>query len=328
MYDLITIGDAVIDTHVNIDNASVECDVDTRACKLCLDYASKIPITNSFQTLGGNAANVACGAARLGMDTAIVSSLGKDSNGRLVIDELKRNKVSTSLVERDPKTQTRYAVVLNFRGERTILSYHARRSYHFPKKMPPTGWIYYTSMSEGFELLQDKLIEFLDEHKSVKLVFNPGSFQLKSALDRVLEILPKTDILVINLQEAERMLNTSLEKEKTVSALIHGLVNLGAKEVIITDAANGATAGNADEVWNMATYPVKVVAKTGAGDAFSAGYIAARHFEHDIHTALIWGMANSTGVITEHGPQKGQLDQPGIQKMADKFPNIKPKRLM
>lgn len=214
MYDIITIGDAVIDTHVNIDNASVECDVNTRECQLCLDYASKIPITDSFQSLGGNAANVASGTAKLGLKTAIITTLGKDSNARLIAAELKKSKVDTSLIQYDAKTKTRYSVVLNFRGERTILSYHEERKYKLPKIMPAVSWIYYTSLSRGFDDMQDSLLKYLGKHESVKLVFNPGSFQLKNSLNKVLEVLPRTDILIINLEEAERILNTSLKKKR------------------------------------------------------------------------------------------------------------------
>lgn len=327
MYDLITIGDAVIDTHVNIDNASVECDVDTRACRLCLDYASKIPITGSFQSLGGNAANVACGATKLGMNSAIITAIGVDSNGRTVVEELKKSKVDTSLIYRDKQTKTRYSVVLNFRGERTILSYHEKRTYKLPKKMPATEWVYYTSLSDGFEDLQNSLFKYLDEHANVKLAFNPGSFQLKSALKDVQEILPHVDLLIVNLQEAELIADTTLKKEKTITSLIHKLLSLGAKEVVITDAERGAVAGNTDEIWSTESYKVEVVSKTGAGDAFSAAYLAARNYEHDIHLALKWGAAMSAAVISEHGPQKGMVGQKALQKMIDRFPDIKPKKM-
>ena len=327
MYQVITIGDAVVDTHVAIDNASVECDVNTHECQLCLDYASKIPITDSFQTLGGNAANVACGSAKLGLKTAVLATVGKDSNGRMITQELKRQKVSTELINADAATKTRYSVILNFRGERTILSYHEKRKYRWPKIMPPTEWIYFTSLSDGYELLQDNLITYLEKHPAIKVAFNPGSFQLKSSLGRVKEMVTRADILIINLEEAEKILNTTLAKEKTLTAIIHGLLGLGAKEVVITDAARGAVAGNEEEIWSIASFPVKVVAKTGAGDAFSAAYLSARIYEHDIAHALSWGISNSSSVITEYGAQKGLLDENGVKKMMSKFSSIRAKKI-
>ncbi|MFA7653944.1 MAG: carbohydrate kinase family protein [Candidatus Magasanikbacteria bacterium] len=327
MYNIITIGDAVIDTHVQIDNAAVECGLDGQSCRLCLDFASKIPITDSFQCLGGNAANVACGTTKLGLKTAILTSVGNDSNGKLVKQELKKYGVDTGLLTFDAKTKTRYSVVLNFKGERTILSFHRKRSYCWPKKLSETGWIYFTGLSEGYEPLQEKLLTWIKKHANVRLAFNPGSFQLKNTIDKVKEVLPHTDILIVNLEEAERILGTTLEKEKTVNAIIHKLLSLGAREVAITDAGNGAYGGNSENIWKMASYPITVVAKTGAGDAFSSGYMSGRVLGHDIAHALQWGVANSCGVIGQTGAQKGLLDKSGIKRMIEKYTNINPTKI-
>ena len=132
MLNLITIGDAVVDTHVQIDSTAKECKLRDKPYQLCLDYATKIPITNSFQSLGGNACNVAVAAKKLGLKTAILTTLGDDSNGKLILDELNKFKINTDLVNTELKKQTRYSIVLNFKGERTILSYHSKRKYIWP----------------------------------------------------------------------------------------------------------------------------------------------------------------------------------------------------
>ncbi|KKP59582.1 MAG: hypothetical protein UR53_C0001G0082 [Candidatus Magasanikbacteria bacterium GW2011_GWC2_34_16] len=325
MFNLITIGDALIDTHVQIDDATLECDINHEHCHLCLDYASKIPITGSFQSLGGNGANVACGASKLGLKTVILSSVGNDSNGKLVEEELTKFKVNTSLISIDKTAQTRYSVVLNFRGERTILSYHQKRQYVWPDNIPATDWIYYTGMSEGFEKIQTKLINHLRKHPTIRSAFNPGSYQLKQSLELVQEMIAHTNLLIINLEEAEKILNTTLAKEKTPVALIHKLLALGAEEVVITDASRGAWAGDSDSVWHINSFPVEVKAKTGAGDAFSSGYLAARFNKLSLEEALVWGIANSSSVIVKVGSQNGLLDKAGIKKMINKYSKIKPK---
>lgn len=328
MFNLITIGDIVIDTHVKIDDASIECDLSHISCKLCLNYAAKIPITDSFQSLGGNAANVAVGASKLGLKTAILSSIGKDSNGKTILQELKKLKINTGLVTEYANAKTRYAVILNFKSERTILSFHQKRNYVMPKKMPDSNWIYYTSLSEGFENLQNKLVEFLNNHSTSRLAFNPGSFQIKNNLKKVKEILPKTDLLFVNLEEAEKISGTTLKKEKAEASLIKKLLATGAKEIVITNAERGAWAGNKEKIWHLDSYQVKVIAKTGAGDSFSAGYLSARFYGRDISEALKWGMANSSSVIGQVGAQKGLLNKNGIKKMTEKFSAIKPIELV
>jgi sugar/nucleoside kinase (ribokinase family) len=323
MFNLITIGDAVIDTNLFIDEATLECDVNKQNCQLCLNYADKIPLTDSFQALGGNAANVAMAATKLGMTSSILTSVGNDANGKMIQDELEKKFVNTDLLSLDKKIKTRYSVILNFKKERTILSYHQKRAYDFPKNLPESNWIYYTSLSDGYEQLQEKLLKFLDKHKSTRLVYNPGSIQLKNQ-DLTKEILSHTDILIVNLEEAEKILNTKLNKEKSVRALIHKLLALGAKETVITNGDAGAWGGNAESVWHCPTFPVEVVSKTGAGDAFSAAYLAARFYEHDIAAALNWGIANSCTAISSFGPDKNLLNKKEITKMISKFSSIKP----
>jgi len=324
MYNLITIGDIVIDTHVQIDNASLECQLKNKPCQLCLDYADKIPITDSFQSLGGNAANVAVGATKLGLKTTIFSSVGNDSNGQLAISELNKYGVNTEYVYLENDNQTRYSIVLTFKGERTILSFHKKRKYIWPEQTPATDWVYYTGLSAGFKKIHVDLTAWLKKHPTVRLAVNPGSYQLKYHLDVVRSCIDKADILMVNLQEAERILNTSLKKEKTVNALLHGLLNLGAGEVVITDGEKGAWTGSLEEIWQMGSFPVTVVAKTGAGDAFSSGYITARCLGYNRPQALRWGIANSCGVITKVGAQNGLLTKDELQKMLEKYANIKP----
>ncbi|HSR89148.1 MAG TPA: carbohydrate kinase family protein [Candidatus Udaeobacter sp.] len=325
MYNLITIGDALIDTNLFIDEATLECDVNKQNCQICLNFASKIPLTNSFQTLGGNAANVAAATAKLGLKTAILTSIGKDANGEMVKAELKKDKVDTTLLSMDKKIKTRYSMVLNFKKERTILSYHQHRTYNFPKKLPKTDWVYYTSLSEGYEKFQEDLLKFLNKNSNINLAYNPGSIQLKN-LEFTKQVLSKTNILIVNLEEAKKILGLSSE-EKNIKILINGLLNLGAKEIVITNSEAGAWAGNSSGVWHINSIPTEVVSKTGAGDAFSAGYLAARFYKHDIATALSWGIVNSSAAISSSAQEKNLLNKKEISKMISKFSSIKPTKI-
>lgn len=321
MFDIVTIGDTVIDTHVKIDDASLECDLH-KNCKLCLNYAEKIPIADSFQSLGGNAANVACATAKLGFKTAIITTLGMDSNSVLAKQELKKHKVATDFVQMDARTKTRYSVVLSFKGERTILSYHHPRQYVFPKKLPAPDWIYYTSMGKNFQPLQKNVLSFLKKYPTVELAFNPGSYQLKNSLKEVKQMIKRCQILFVNREEAEKI--TGAKTGSDFSVLTFKLLKMGAEEVVITDGAKGAFVGRGGEGWYMKIYPEKVVAKTGAGDAFAAGYLGARMLRNDISMALKWGTANSAGVVSEVGAQNGILTKKQVEAKVAKFPKIKP----
>ncbi|MDO8626165.1 MAG: carbohydrate kinase family protein [Candidatus Magasanikbacteria bacterium] len=330
MFDVLGIGDPIIDTHVQIGDKTNEVELKEIAGRkqLCLEYGAKISIADSFQTLGGNAANTTVALSRLGLKTAFISTVGDDSNGQLVIDLFKKFKVDTSLITKEAGADTRYSIVLNYKAERTILSYAEKKNYIWPEPIPECSWIFYSGLSEGFENIQKNLLAFLDTHKSVRLAVNPGSYMLKNAREDLREAARHADILIVNLEEAEKISGQSLAAAKSEKALIEALLLLGAKEVILTNGPRGAFAGSKEEVWQIGSYPVKVVSKTGAGDAFSAGYLAARLARHDLPHALEWGTANSTGVISAHGPHAGLLlNQTEIEKMIERFPTVKPEKL-
>lgn len=325
MYELVAVGDCLIDTHVQIDDAALECDLHEKHCRLCLDYGSKIPITDSFQTLGGNAPNVAAGIAKFGLKSAVIGAVGNDTNGEFVLDKMHSLKIDTQFISIDKINKTRYSVVLNFKGERTILSYSQKKNYTWPKNLPKTKWLYYTSLSAGFEKIQPELMDYLKNNPETKLAINPGSYMIKTAIKQLRAAVAKADLLIVNKEEGEKILG--IKKAESIKNLIKNLLNLGVKEVAVTDAARGAYVGNNKELWYCPSFPVKPIAKTGAGDAFSSGFINAKINGQNNADALLWGVANSCSVILQTGAQNGLLDKSGIKKALKKYPNIQPKKI-
>lgn len=325
MYHFITIGDPVLDTLVQLSDETAKLRVNpAHDLELCFRYGAKVSIVDSFQALGGNAANVAAGIARLGLTSAIVTTLGKDDLAMMVVDLLKKSGVATEYITHDAAAKTRYSIVLNYQSDRTILSYSDARKYVWPEEIKGADWIYYTGLSEGYEPLQEQVLNYLKKHPSTRLVFNPGTKMLQDGILPLKDLLSSTDVLIVNLEEAEMLAKAKLAETKTITSLLHILLELGPNEVVITDGENGAWAGNHDTIWHLESFPVAVISKVGAGDAFSAGYLAARQAEHDIPHALQWGVANSSSVIKELGSQAGQLDPDGMQKMLAEFKSITP----
>ncbi|MBI2444604.1 MAG: carbohydrate kinase family protein [Candidatus Magasanikbacteria bacterium] len=325
MYHLICIGDPVIDTHVQLADDCAECrPLTAHTTHLCFEYGGKIPILDGFQALGGNAPNVAVGAVKLGLRTAVVATLGEDINGKMAAEALQKFGVSTDYVTYDAAAKTRYSIVLNYKAERTILSFSDRKQYQWPKPFPETDWIYYTGLSAGFETVHQALLQYLTKHPTVRLAVNPGSYLMKYARPPLQEVAFRADLLIVNKEEAEALTGDSAAAKKDTPGLVRALAAAGAKEVALTDGPRGAWAGSIDEIWRLESFPVAVVAKTGAGDAFTSAYLTARWNRHDIGHALQWGVANSCAVIQAHGPHQGLLDEAGIKKMIGQFPTIKP----
>lgn len=77
MFDLISIGDAVVDTNIAISHAKLLEDDGEKFLAFCL--GNKVPVGESQSMIGGNAANNAVGAARLGLRVAHWVHVGNDS---------------------------------------------------------------------------------------------------------------------------------------------------------------------------------------------------------------------------------------------------------
>ena len=137
-FDLLSIGDASIDTFMTPLESETVCRMDTKECLIAFSYGDKIPVKNLEFSIGGNAANNSVGAKRLGVNTAIVLTLGQDSVADMIVGRLKNEGVDPTYIIEQPATTSNYSTIINYSGERTIFVYHAPRSYGFPVKLPIT----------------------------------------------------------------------------------------------------------------------------------------------------------------------------------------------
>lgn len=319
MFDIITIGDTTFDTFLVLEDNTSQVMLKKNKKELCLNFADKICIEKLIQSVGGNAANIAVATRKLGFKSAIITELGDDLTGEIISQELRTAGVHTELIKMHKKKETRYSVILNYKSERTILSYHAKRTYALPKKLD-APWIYFTSMGTSFETVQKKLQLYLKKHPATKLAVNPGSYQMKAGLKAVKKLFPQTDILFVNKEEADKIIGRMLPVKQSLFAL-H---KMGARIAVITDSTHGSYASDADHAYFMKAYPITPVARTGAGDAYASGFLGAVMTGHTISTAMQWGTANAGGVIQQFGAQRGLQTKAGLQKIIKKYRRVKP----
>jgi 2-dehydro-3-deoxygluconokinase len=306
--DLLSIGDATIDTFMTPIESETMCKLDTKECLICFSYGDKIPVKNLEISIGGNAGNNAVGVERLGVNSAIVLTLGDDNIGNLIIEKLKKEGVDLTYVIQQPGTMSNTSTVINYSGERTIFVYHAPRSYEFPVALPVTPWVYLTSMGESFKPFYNHMIEWLTKNPGVKMAFNPGSWQLRDGYESIKDIMSLTYMIYVNREEAEKLTSFGRSEGKDREILI-ALQKLGPKVCIITDGAAGALAYDSvnGKFLKVAVLPVDAYERTGAGDAFGSGSLSAIIHGRTLEEALLWGTVNSASVIGYTGPQKGLL---------------------
>lgn len=316
MLDIISIGDATIDTFLFIHDVEIR-DIDGKQ-KAVLNWGDKLPVDKMYRTVAGNAANNAVGSSRLGMKAAFYTVLAHDVGGREIAYKMKKEGVSERYIVIDDKHGTNASTVITFNGERTILVYHEHRAYKLPNFVP-AHWVYLTSMGEGFEKIYKDLARYLDKYE-VKLGFNPGTFQLRKGPDFNKEMLERTHVLSLNVEEAQGWVG---ECGRDPEELCARLKKLGPKAIALTDGRRGAYSYSDEGFYYCPEFPGPRLEATGAGDSFTTAYISGLFHGLPHSEALRWGPVNAGSVVQQVGPQAGLLSRHQIESHLKKMKSFK-----
>ena len=319
--NFLAIGDIAIDNFIQLKDAHITCNINHENCELCLKFGQKVPYEKSTAFFAaGNSANAAVAASRLGLRTALVSTLGDDENGKYCLGVLKKEKINRKYINIDKKGNlTNYHFVLMYGNERTILVKHAPFEYVLPKKNLKVDWIYLSSIGEHSPEFHNEISKWLKEKLETKMAFQPGTFQIKLDSKFLKEIYERTEIFFCNKEESQQILKT---EEKDIEKLLKGIHDLGPKKVVITDGSRGLSASDGVNIYKLPMYPDpnRPVDRTGAGDAASATITAMLAMGKDFKEAIKYGPINSMSVVREMGTQKGLLSKKEIEEYLKNAP--------
>ena len=291
-FDIVSFGSAVMDVFVGTDVAEK---------KGFMNYpvGGKILINNLKFDVGGGGTNTAVAFARLGLKTGCICEFGKDENGRRILELLKKEKVKF-LGKSVEGELTGYSVILDSKGgDRTILTYKGANDEVSLSDITKfkAKWIYFSSlMGKSFET-QKKLAEIMKNKRGTKIAYNPSSYQIKNM--NLKSLLKITDVLVLNKEEAEMLLEKNGKKEKDA---LKGLHELTGGIVIITDKDKLISCYDGKKKYFLIPHKnIKVVERTGAGDAFASGFVAGMIVGRGIKECLKIGLRESESVIRYFG---------------------------
>lgn len=293
MFDVISFGSAVLDIFL-------ETGLREKGKFMAYPVGDKIKVNEVEFYVGGGGTNTAVAFSRLGLKTGYLGKISDDFSGKKILEDLKKENIEfLGVFEKGAKGG--YSIILDSKEkDRTVLTYKGvNEEIKFSEinlKKLKTKWIYLSSfLGKSFET-EKKLAKRLYS-QGVKIAFNPSSYLIKAKDLR--EILKITEVLILNKDEAKL-----LTKEKD---LVRGLKELGPKKVIITDGKN--TAWYFDGVRKISVKPkkIKVVEKTGAGDAFASGFVAGQIVGKSIEESLKLGQEESESVIRHFGAKNNLI---------------------
>jgi sugar/nucleoside kinase (ribokinase family) len=324
-YDCLSLGPARMDVFVRLPDVEVDelCSIDRQKCIIQLGFGEKIAVRGIDFAVGGNTGNNAVGLTRLGHKVAMIGGMGDGWSDTQALEILKKEGVETKYIHIEPG-KNGFGIVINYQEERTILSYYAEIEGGFPDDAELTAdWIYLTTAGAKFEALYDQATAWAMTHKA-KIAFNPGSRQLHAGLEKLKSVLMNSAVVFVNREEAAGLLAMPVGD---IKSLLKGLKNNGPQLVVITDGPGGTYSFDGQDFLHMPIIDAPVVERTGAGDGFGAGFLAAVMAGKTTSEALQWGTVNSASVLGFIGPQSGLLTSDKMPSWLQRAQNVRVEKL-
>lgn len=315
MKSILAIGHSTFDTFLKVDSDDFKISAGGR--EICFNLGSKINVKEVHYGIGGSAANVAVGVSKMKLRTYIYTIVGNDMKGMDIISVLRRNFISSNFLKTD-SFPTNQSSIVSYDKDRTIFSYHHERKYSIKGLDIFTDAVFLGSTGEDVATLYTEIIDFKSSNQNKILFYNPGSRELKFAREDILRILPSVDYFIANVEEACMVINPTLHRDHIeIKDMMRMIQDLGAKNILITDGDKGVYAYDGYKFYHHEAEKVNMVEKTGAGDAFTSGFIAGIAEGLDIEKSARWGNLNSSSTIQKYGAQNGLLNKEEIIKLSE-----------
>ena len=323
MYDVIAIGNALVDHEYLLSDAALE---ETELTKgnmtlaafeeqqQLLAYFQLADIEPSKQAGGGSAANAMYAFASLGGKPFYACRVGDDEAGQFYLEDLHNAGVATSERSIHKGGVTGSCVVaVTDDGERTMQTYLgtsadiSEENVNF-EALTKADWLYlegYLAMSEGIQPAMTKLRQQAGIHNAKIAVSFADPAVVKFAKEGLLNMLGnKVAVIFCNSEEAKLF-----TEKKQIKAAARALLSY-CQIAVVTDGANDTIIAhksdkqNSIDIHKVPTPKViDVIDTNGAGDNYSGTFLYALSQHYSLPECGRLAGEVSAQVIQQFGPR-------------------------
>jgi len=250
-----------------------------------LDSCRSSDSTNKFLAVpGGSSANVAVGLSKLGVKTCLISKLGQDAFGKVLLKTLKKYGVDTKGIKFTEKARTPL-VFISKKDKKKVLFYRNPGSdmkllkrdikkscfknaflFHFDS-VCLTDKPELTAVNQALNYAKENNLIFSFDVNYRKMLWK----NKKLAVKRIKEAIRKVDLVKLNTSELFVLFRT-----KNINAGSGKILEISnkTKMVIITDGKEGSYIRTRKSFKFMRAIDIPVVETTGCGDSFMAAFLS------------------------------------------------------
>jgi len=252
---------------------------------------------------GGSAANTIVGLARLGLETGFIGKVAEDREGRLLLNDFRKENVDTSGII--ISKQGRSGVVMGYidmKGERALYVDPGVNDWLEFKEIN----LEYASRAEFLHLTsfvgkkpfetQKKLVKTLSK---AKISFDPGALYARKSLTSLKPIIKRSFVMLPNENEIRLLTG------KDYAGGSKTLIKEGVSIVAVKLGERGCYVTDGKESHLVEPFEKKLVDTTGAGDAFCAGFLYGLIKGRDLYECGRLGNFVAARCISKMGARTG-----------------------
>jgi len=311
-YDIIAIGNAIVDVLASADEAFLTAHGMAKGSMRLLnaDQARELyaAMGSGREISGGSAANTLAGAAALGAKCAFIGQVATDQLGEVFTHDIRAQGVAFETPARDLVEPTARCLILvdESDGQRTMNTYLGAAQYLEPDAIDEA-----TIADAEILLLEGYLWDPLEPREAMKRAIRMAKaagrkvalgvsavFCIHNHRADFLALLDKGDIDILFANEEEVLALAGSQDFEEAVAFAAARVPL----LVTTRGADGAIAIADGKRVSVSAEPIaKIVDTTGAGDLFSAGYLVGHVRGRSIEDCLHMGAIAAAEVISHWG---------------------------
>ena len=260
---------------------------------------------------GGKGINVSRVLRELGRES-LAAGLAPGSLGRFIEHSLLEQGILCDFVHTRGQTRTNLTVLDETAHETTVLSY--RGPEVDPRHMQTLETRLRRFISAGdWLVVAGSIPPPIEPEAYARLIQLGRQLGAHTVLDADAEALAaglsgQPDLVKSNHHEAARLLDTSLEDDRSLREAAEEMRNAGAAMAIITAGSRGAVAVGEEGAWWSWPPKTEVVSAVGAGDALLAGLLMKLEEGAGMEEALRWGTAAGAAACLTPGTQLCRRD--------------------
>ena len=280
-YDLVGIGNALVDIEVQVDDAFVKEISVTKGGMTLFSAAEQGKVLHALKakphkvSSGGSAANTIHGASILGAKSYYLGRVANDDNGRHYTEDMQSCGVGFCGTGSDTEGTGTCVILITPDTERTMLTNLGVSTLLHPDNVDETIISNAKAVYvEGYLWTGDETREAglrmarIAKKHGIPVAFTlSDAFVVNSFKDSLLDFIQwHVDILFCNEVEAQAMTGET-DSRKAFDKLLARVDTL-----FVTLGSQGSLAGKSGhEPVQVGTFPIEAVDTTGAGDLYAAG---------------------------------------------------------